>query len=114
MKKFPLKEISNTFGTIIWENSLSTPIILLGNDTEWTEFSFGTAFTNQKNTWPFTLTATGNESNKTDLNASGKWHAEKNNFFVHLGILSGHIFEIPYELTSPSNIYALHEEVRHR
>ncbi len=85
---------------------------LFWKDTKWEEFSFGTAVTKCKNTWPFSLTARGDKESGSELNASGKWHLENKDFFVHLGVASGHVFDVPYSLNSPANIYALHDEIR--
>ena len=72
-------------------------------ETTWDELSVGTSITPNWKTWPFSITATG--KNQVEINASGQWHLDSDEVFVHVGRLNGTIFSHPYELDKPVNCF---------
>ncbi|NGX58507.1 MAG: Translocation and assembly module TamB, partial [Chlamydiae bacterium] len=82
------------------------------NDIQWDEMSFSTSIHQSYETWPFAFTTTSQKDDHTEINSSGQWHWDSNDFFFHLGIFTGTLFEYPFELINPINVFLSEKTMR--
>ena len=81
-------------------------------ETTWDKLSLGTSITPDRQTWPFTMMATGQKQDQVEINASGQWHWDQDEAFVHMGSLSGTLFAHPFELIKPINCFVTDKTFR--
>lgn len=74
-------------------------------DVLWDEMSLSTSVDPARDIWPFAITTSSHQS-QTEVNASGGWHWNSKDLFIHLGVFCGNLWQYPFELQKPVDIFA--------